>query len=510
MVLSINVGLNKWIGQKIKTISKFVKILLQELNIIKLPFPTLAYNSMELFKGIGYIIEYSLAQEDSYSGKKHFLTLRLMKIIIERLLILYLVLNTVSALSVNHFYTVGSKLYDPCAVEFNMRGVNYAPYNWGYAQNELLLNEIAQTGANTVRMSWYANNPDTQTHSVYTAAKLAAALDACTVEGMLPIIELHDQTCQNNPQALISLADFYLQSDVKNVLMARQDRLIINIANESLFVLWADNQTSAQNTFKSTYNTIIAKLRNAGYTCPLLIDAPDCGTNSDVLAAVGQEIINADGQHNVIFSIHTYWYSFANNNPATMVQKLQVVVNSGIPFVLGEVADQQDDAQPCQYTLPYEQLLIGCQSLGINWLAWSWCNDVCPNRQMTSTGRFNNLTSYGSDLTNNSIYGIKAKAIKSPYLSTNTCNSAALIPSLSAGSNFEVRILKGNNGWRIISSHSSPLQIQLYNMLGQLLDCRMLQPAESQLILQPTGKGVYLFKITDNDHRFEIIKQNTL
>ena len=67
---------------------------------------------------------------------------------------LFLILNTISAFSVNHFYTVGSKLYDPCAVEFKMRGVNYAPYNWGYAQNELLMNEISKTGANTVRMSW--------------------------------------------------------------------------------------------------------------------------------------------------------------------------------------------------------------------------------------------------------------------------------------------------------------------------------------------------------------------
>ena len=230
------------------------------------------------------------------------------------LLLLLFTLNPVFVLSTNHFYTVGSKLYDPCAVEFNIKGVNYAPYNWGYSPTELLLNEIAETGANTVRMSWYANHPDVQTHSVYTAAKLSAALDACTAEGMLPILELHDQTCQDNPQALISLTDYYLQSDIKTVFMARQDKVLINIANESLYVLWATNPATAQNTFISTYNTIIAKLRNAGYTCPLIIDAPDCGTNSDALAAVGQKIIDADVLHNVIFSIHTYWYAFANNN----------------------------------------------------------------------------------------------------------------------------------------------------------------------------------------------------
>ena len=327
---------------------------------------------------------------------------------------------------------------------------------------------------------------------------------------MLAIIELHDQTCQNNPQALISLTDYYLQSDVKNVLLARQDKLIINIANESLYVLWASNSSTAQNAFISTYNTIIAKLRNAGYTCPLIIDAPDCGTNSDAIAAVGQKIIDADEQHNVIFSIHTYWYSFANNNPTTMLQKLEVVLNSGIPFVLGEVANQQDDTQSCQYTLPYQQMLVGCESLGINWLAWSWNNDICPNRQMTSTGHFVNLTSYGNDLINNSIYGMKKWAVKSTYLSTKTCNSSSLIQSPSSDNYLKVRILKENNCWKIISSHSTPLQIKVYSLLGQLMEFRLLQPNESQTILQPSIRGEYILKITNKDYSYGIIEQKII
>lgn len=422
-----------------------------------------------------------------------------------RIQILFWFLNPFLAFSANHFYTVGSKLYDPCAVEFNIKGVNYAPYNWGYSTNELVLSEIAKTGANAVRMSWYANHPDILTHSVYTAAKLAVALDACSAEGMLPIIELHDQTCQNNPQALISLSDYYLQSDVKTVLMARQDKVIINIANESLFVLWAANLITAQNTFINTYNTIIAKLRNAGYTCPLIIDAPDCGTNSDALAAVGQKIIDADQQHNVIFSIHTYWYSFANNNPNTMLQKLQIVINSGIPFVLGEVANQQDDTQSCQYTLPYQELISGCQSLGINWLAWSWNNDICPNRQMSSTGRFSNLTSYGNDLTNNSSYGLKVKAIKSPYLTSNTCSSSSLLQLPSAGGCLGVSVLKKNNCWEIVSSHTTALEIKLYNLLGQLMDKKMLQPNETQSVFKPNERGEYILNITDKNVTSEVL-----
>lgn len=379
---------------------------------------------------------------------------------------LFVILFAVPISSANRFYTLNGKLYDPCDVEFKIHGVNYAPYNWGYNSNELLLDEIALTGANAVRMAWYANNPDIQTHSVYNSTKLAETLDKCTAQGMLPVVELHDQTCQNNPQALISLADYYLQPDVKIVLQARQDKLVLNIANEVLHVLWATNTNSALSAYKNTYSAIIAKLRNGGYICPLMIDAPDCGTNSDALVAVGQELLSADDQHNLIFSVHAYWYSYAGNNPGMMRAKIQSMIDAGIPFVVGEVANQQDDTQNCQYTLPYQQFLADCQLMGVSWLAWSWCNDVCPNRQMTTSGLISNLTTYGNELVNNSTFGLKACASKSNYLSTNGCNSSVIQQETLPNCHLPVAIHPLQNGWLIQSSHTLSLELSLIDVVA--------------------------------------------
>ena len=401
---------------------------------------------------------------------------------------------TAFAQPVGHFYFIGAQMYDPCANPFNMRGVNYAPYNWGYSPNELLLRQISKTGANTVRMPWYANDPNTA--AVYTAAKMQAALDTCTKYGMLPVIELHDQTCQNSPTALIAMSNYYLRADVKAVLLARQDKVVMNIANEALFVNWASNPTTALTAYKNTYNTIIANLRNAGYYCPIMIDGSECGTNSDVLAAVGQELLDNDTQHNLIFSAHAYWYGFANNDPVVMQQKMQIMLNTGLPFVLGEIANQQDDATMCQYTLPYTNLLTRCQNLGVNWLAWSWYRDGCPNRQMTSTGNYANLTPYGNDLVNNTAYGIK-KAVKSPFLMGDITCSNPVATQNKPIENISIKIATEATAWQIISMQNTPLQVRIFTINGQLLSAHTLLENSSISVNKPDAHGIYIAQFTD-------------
>ena len=48
-------------------------------------------------------------------------------------------------------------------------------------------------------------------------------------------------------------------------------------------------------------------MRNANIHTPLVIDAPDFGKNLDVLNASAQTLLDADPDHNLIFSVHLYW-----------------------------------------------------------------------------------------------------------------------------------------------------------------------------------------------------------
>lgn len=318
----------------------------------------------------------------------------------------------------------GRYIIGPCGDTLLLKGVNYAPYNWGWSPNESRIAEIATTGANCVRLPWYVNTPDgTTPQATYNdLSKLDDILALCIGHDMIPMLELHDLTCANDPAALITLADWYVQPGVLALINTYHQDLIINVANEALFVGFTGDPTTAQATFANTYTTIITNLRNAGITVPIMIDGPDCGTNLDVLADVGTGLELADPLGNLIFSAHGYWYGFAGNDPVQMQLKVDHALDMGIPFIFGEVANLQDDAQMCQYTLDYASLLTICTAEQIGWLAWSWDHDGCPERQITTNGLASSLTTYGSDIVNNAAYGLMTNTIRSAHLVNDGCS----------------------------------------------------------------------------------------
>lgn len=321
-------------------------------------------------------------------------------------------------------YVDGNKIMGPCGDELILKGVNYAPYNWGYSPSQLRISQIAMTGANCIRLPWYASGSPT----LYTDyVMLDSALSKCIQNDIIPILELHDETCQNDSADIISLATWFTSPNMLTLINKYKHSLIINIANEALYVNWTANPVAARQRFKNTYIAAIDIIRDAGVTVPIMVDGPDCGTNLDVLASIGNDIQLADAVNNTIFSAHAYWYAFASNDSTTMSAKINNAITSGIPFVFGEIANYQDDATLCQYDLEYEALLKICEARNIGWIAWSWDNDGCSSRQMSTDGAFANLSTYGNDIVNNTEYGMLTNIeAKSEYLVNNGCapNSA--------------------------------------------------------------------------------------
>ena len=243
---------------------------------------------------------------------------------------------------------------------------------------------------------------------------------------MIAILEIHDLTCSTDTTALLNLNTWWTQAGVLNLLQKYRESVIVNYANEALFYSWASNPVKALATYKRTYQNIITALRNvAGFTFPLMIDAPDCGTNTDafVTSNVATSLIQFDPQHNLIFSGHTYWYYYTNNDSTQIAAKINAVLAQNIPLVLGEVANVQGDATPCQYTLNYQALLNYCQLKKVSWVAWCWDHDDCAARQMSSNGNYSSLTTYGNTVVHNTGFGmLSAPAAKSRFL-VNGCSS---------------------------------------------------------------------------------------
>ncbi|MCZ2141370.1 MAG: cellulase family glycosylhydrolase [Bacteroidia bacterium] len=311
-----------------------------------------------------------------------------------------------------------------------LRGMNFPIMDVGTvdlntpATYTYLIDEFVKTGSNVIRIPWNTNGVhwrDQPAHGgtpgtmdgYITNGKLGQFIDYCFSKNLFVILEIHDATCQNDWTILNNvIVPFWTSSNVVNLINSHKSKLIINIANEFGYDSdWGGNNA----TFKTNYNNAITTLRNAGITVPLMIDAPNCGMASSSLVSMSSDILNADPLKNIIFSAHTYWSAYANMN-VTIDNKMNEMINNSQCFVLGEIANLQDNnaCGDTDISSIYIRVLTDACPAKMGWLSWSYFADCAPNRQATTDGYFANLTAFGDDLVNNSLYGLKTSFCATP------------------------------------------------------------------------------------------------
>ncbi|OKH10996.1 glycoside hydrolase [Fischerella major NIES-592] len=323
-------------------------------------------------------------------------------------------------------YTKGRYLYNSLGNKVILRGINLPLLDdWDFPKTDKLA-ELEKTGANTVRIQWYKDYGQSD-RPAYTIADLDNFLTRCKASRIIPVLGLWDLTCNPDVNLLnTQLIPWWTSEPVLNVLKKHQKYLIVNLVNELGVYRWANNPTSALNTFKNVYKTAITKIRQHLHL-PLMIDAPDCGQSIEVFTKIGKELIAHDPDHNLLFSGHAYW---AGHNG---IPHLKTAIDANLPIVFGEIANKQDKelngkTQYCYYDLDgsnqnhapengftYQAFLRLLKEKEIGWLAWSWWKDNCTERQMSQNGNFSNLTPYGNDIVNNSIYGLKVTAQRAKF-----------------------------------------------------------------------------------------------
>jgi mannan endo-1,4-beta-mannosidase len=323
-------------------------------------------------------------------------------------------------------YTKGRYLYDSFGNKVILRGINLPLLDdWDFPQTDKLA-ELEKTGANAVRIQWYKDYGQSD-RPAYTIADLDNFLTRCKTSRIIPVLGLWDLTCNPDVNLLnTQLIPWWTSEPVLNVLKKHQKYLIINLANELGVYRWANNSTEALNTFKNAYKTAITKIRQHLHL-PMMIDAPDCAQSIEVFTKIGKELIDHDPDHNLLFSGHAYWAGYDG------MPHLKTAIDANLPIVFGEVANKQDEeiegkTQYCYYDLDgsnqnhapqnsftYQAFLRSLKEQEIGWLAWSWWKDNCTERQMSQNGNISNLTPYGNDIVNNSIYGLKVTAQRSKF-----------------------------------------------------------------------------------------------
>lgn len=407
----------------------------------------------------------------------------------------------------------GKNLITTSGQNIVLRGINYPIIDEGLptlgneAQYQLKIQEAAKTGANAIRLPWYTdgthfmdiNQPGT-VQGLIDDGTLSNLIGYCRQQGMIPILELHNATCSNDYNYFNTvIVPWWQQPAILDIIEEHKAYLIVNIANEFGQARFIGNVPAGMQVFKTNYIQTVNALRDSGIDVPIMIDAPDCGSSSSELLGVAQEILDGDPAHNIIFSAHAYWIAYANTQPAVNA-KLSEIEQSPFCYILGEVANVQDENNaPCLYDIEniYKWVLEESCELNIPWLAWTYAQDFCNDRRMTTNGIFNTLTPYGNDLVYNATYGL---------IGGNSCSAATLATDGFEFSDTTVFKIFPNPGTDIISiSNSENIEkIILLDISGKVILSK--NGATENLNISALRSGIYFLKIEANNSSSQILK----
>lgn len=282
------------------------------------------------------------------------------------------------------FKVVGRQLHDYCGDEVILRGVNY-PNAWFQLSGLPHYEEIEKTGANVIRIVWETNK---------SAADLDIAITNCRDLNMIPMPELHDAT--GDLSKLQTCVDYWTSSEVVNVIIKHQEYLLINIANEA--GAWEVTKTQ----FLNAYQSAVSQMRTAGIHVPLIIDGSDWGKNLDILQSEGPALIEADPDHNLMFSIHMWWPKKYGFTESDIVNGISESVAMGLPLIVGEFSQMHGECDEnvitAENSIAYKTILRECQKNKIGYIAWSWFGNCNSNWDMTTDGEFDNLYDWGIEV----------------------------------------------------------------------------------------------------------------
>jgi mannan endo-1,4-beta-mannosidase len=309
----------------------------------------------------------------------------------------------------------GKYLVDGCGNKVVLRGVNMGSIyavNFGIKE----LEEIEKTGSNSVRIVLEQQYKDYSLGGVLTninAANLEPIVNTCLAKGMIPIIELHDFTGTGSVSTdLLEAVSWWKKADIREMLFKYQKSIILNIANEP------DNGNATADEYSTVNITAVRSLRNAGYICPIMIDAPGWGKDHSFFVTKGKALMNADPLHSLIFSVHAYWPTNGPNgnySDAKIIQNMNELKGSGLPITIGElaIADVQGGMA---YNINYKLVMKLCQENEFGYLVWWWGFNNNPNANnqlsMTNNGLFSGLQVNAKVIAIDDANSIKRTSIK--------------------------------------------------------------------------------------------------
>ncbi|HKQ69549.1 MAG TPA: cellulase family glycosylhydrolase [Polyangiaceae bacterium] len=305
------------------------------------------------------------------------------------------------------FFVVGDQVYDANGNPFRIRGVNTSHF-WG-GDTRPSIPSLATAGVNTAR-AVFGPGPGT---GAPTPDAREAIVRQYIAQGIVPMVDYHNATCQEDPALVDAAVDFWTGPD--RAWLTSLDRYVmLNITNE-----WGPNSA----VWGETYKRAVVRLRAAGIKNLLVIDAGGaCGQNAESVENFAREVVDADPEKNVVFSVHMYGFwqdagspkagTWDGRQPYDMDQELTRLKATGAPIIVGEFSWQGFS----DVTYGTRAALASYEKHGIGWLAWMWHNPGGDGRvnivNGSTYGSSADLTEFGRLVVEDPELGLRANARK--------------------------------------------------------------------------------------------------
>ena len=249
------------------------------------------------------------------------------------------------------FHVSGQKILDANGNEFIMRGINVA-HTWYQGYTEQTLKAAAAKGCNTVRVVCADGGQWSKT----SASEIQQIIGWCKENKLVCVLEAHDATGSDNISDVVAAANYW--AEMKDILNANKDYVILNIANE-----WVGTWDSS--TWSQGNQQAIKIVRDAGIKNMIMIDAAGWGQYANAIKEQGKNVFNSDPDKNTVFSIH--FYGTAGKDAGTIKNNIDGALSSGAPVLAGEFGYNHSDGDVDEaYLMSY------CDEKGLGYLAWSW------------------------------------------------------------------------------------------------------------------------------------------
>lgn len=185
-----------------------------------------------------------------------------------------------------------------------------------------------------------------------------------------------------------------------------QEYLLINIGNE------VGDGSVSDATFTKEYIKAVTRMREADIHVPLIIDGSSWGQDINKLQACGPAILEADPDHNLMFSAHLWWPYMYGHTKQEVIDELTESKDMELPLVIGEFANQWEET--AQGQIPYKTIMEYCAKYEIGYLIWSWGPGNNPQKflDMTTDGMFDTMQDWAKEMVFEDEYALANLAVK--------------------------------------------------------------------------------------------------